>query len=159
MLGSPNYVRFVYDGDGSATPDDPDDAGPAGSAAIERVFKRYFAAKGLPTDPTPFDGRSDYGPFIAVGIPAGGLFTGAEEIARARRTSTAAPPASPTTPATTKPVTTPANLSLGALDQMSDGPRARSPTPRTRRCSSAQAEPRRAPPPGSTKSSGPHARR
>ena len=107
MLGSPNYVRFVYDGDGSATPDDPDDAGPAGSAAIERVFKRYFAAKGLPTDPTPFDGRSDYGPFIAVGIPAGGLFTGAEEIKSApRRTSTAAPPASPTTPATTKPVTT-----------------------------------------------------
>ena len=65
----PNFVRFVYDGDGSATPDDPDDAGPAGSAAIERVFKRYFAAKGLPTEPTPFDGRSDYGPFIAVGIP------------------------------------------------------------------------------------------
>ena len=31
MLGSPNFVRFVYDGDGSATPDDPNDAGPAGS--------------------------------------------------------------------------------------------------------------------------------
>jgi Zn-dependent M28 family amino/carboxypeptidase len=83
MLGSPNYVRFVYDGDGSATPDDPDapdDAGPAGSAKIERVFNRYFAAKGLATEPTAFDGRSDYGPFIAVGIPAGGLFTGAEDI-------------------------------------------------------------------------------
>jgi hypothetical protein len=24
-----------------------------------------------------FSGRSDYGPFIAVGIPSGGLFTGA----------------------------------------------------------------------------------
>ena len=32
------------------------------------------------TEPTAFDGRSDYGPFIAVGIPAGGLFTGAEGI-------------------------------------------------------------------------------
>jgi Zn-dependent M28 family amino/carboxypeptidase len=31
-------------------------------------------------EPTAFDGRSDYGPFIAVGIPAGGLFTGAEEL-------------------------------------------------------------------------------
>ena len=31
MLGSPNFVRFVYDGDGSATPDDTTDAGPAGS--------------------------------------------------------------------------------------------------------------------------------
>jgi Zn-dependent M28 family amino/carboxypeptidase len=29
---------------------------------------------------TDFSGRSDYGPFIAVGIPAGGLFTGAEVV-------------------------------------------------------------------------------
>ena len=28
------------------------------------------------TEPTAFDGRSDYGPFIAAGVPAGGLFTG-----------------------------------------------------------------------------------
>ena len=34
----------------------------------------------METDPTAFDGRSVYGPFIAVGIPAGGLFTGAEGI-------------------------------------------------------------------------------
>ena len=27
-----------------------------------------------------FSGRSDYGPFLAAGIPAGGLFTGAEEV-------------------------------------------------------------------------------
>jgi len=70
MVGSPNYVRFVYDGD----------AGPAGSGNVEDVFLDYFASVGLPVEPTPFDGRSDYGPFIAVGIPAGGLFTGAEEI-------------------------------------------------------------------------------
>ena len=37
-------------------------------------------ASGSPTEPTDFDGRSDYGPFIAAGIPAGGLFTGAEGI-------------------------------------------------------------------------------
>jgi Zn-dependent M28 family amino/carboxypeptidase len=35
MLGSPNYVRFVYDGDGSADPDGL--AGPPGSAQIEAV--------------------------------------------------------------------------------------------------------------------------
>ena len=80
MLASPNFVRFVYDGDGSVTPDDPDDGGPAGSAEIEQTFERYFASQGLATAPTPFDGRSDYGPFIAVGIPAGGLFSGAEGI-------------------------------------------------------------------------------
>jgi Zn-dependent M28 family amino/carboxypeptidase len=36
-------------------------------------------AKGVPTEGTDFDGRSDYGPFIAVGIPSGGIFTGAED--------------------------------------------------------------------------------
>jgi Zn-dependent M28 family amino/carboxypeptidase len=74
MLGSPNYVRFVYDGDGSDTPT----AGPPGSAQIEAIFNQYFDSQGLATEPTAFDGRSDYGPFIAVGIPAGGLFSGAE---------------------------------------------------------------------------------
>ena len=78
MLGSPNYVRFVYDGDGS---DDPNGlAGPPGSAQIESVFTNYFAGQGLASSPTAFDGRSDYGPFIAAGIPAGGLFSGAEGI-------------------------------------------------------------------------------
>lgn len=76
MLGSPNFVRFVYDGDGSDTPN----AGPPGSDAIEQVFLDYFAEQGLETEPTAFDGRSDYGPFIDVGIPAGGLFSGAEGI-------------------------------------------------------------------------------
>ena len=75
MLGSPNYVRFVYDGDGSAS----QPAGPAGSAEIEDIFTSYFDSQGLASEPTAFDGRSDYGPFIAVGIPAGGLFSGAED--------------------------------------------------------------------------------
>ncbi|WP_022884510.1 M20/M25/M40 family metallo-hydrolase [Glaciibacter superstes] len=78
MLGSTNYVRFVYDGDGSADPDGL--AGPPGSAQIESIFDQYFAGQGLATAPTAFDGRSDYGPFIAAGIPAGGLFSGAEGI-------------------------------------------------------------------------------
>lgn len=76
MIGSPNFVRFIYDGDGSDTPV----AGPNGSANIEQVFVDYFAGEGLAAAPTAFSGRSDYGPFIAVGIPAGGLFTGAEGI-------------------------------------------------------------------------------
>jgi Zn-dependent M28 family amino/carboxypeptidase len=84
MLGSPNFVRFVYDGDLSDTEDPGPDAlaeeAKPGSAVIEDVFLDYFAAKGLPTEPTAFDGRSDYGPFIAGGVPAGGLFTGAEGI-------------------------------------------------------------------------------
>ncbi len=76
MVGSPNFVRFVYDGDGSAT----GTAGPPGSAEIETIFNQYYAGQGLPVEATAFNGRSDYGPFIAVGIPAGGLFSGAEGI-------------------------------------------------------------------------------
>jgi Zn-dependent M28 family amino/carboxypeptidase len=76
MVGSPNYVRFVYDGDGSAS----EPAGPPGSDAIEDIFTSYFDSQNLASEPTAFDGRSDYGPFIAVGIPAGGLFSGAEGI-------------------------------------------------------------------------------
>jgi hypothetical protein len=79
MIGSPNFVRFVYDGDLSDSPPPPSGA-PEGSAQIERLFLDYFASQGLATEPTAFDGRSDYGPFIEAGIPAGGLFTGAEGI-------------------------------------------------------------------------------
>lgn len=84
MLGSPNYVRFVYDGDGSST----DPAGPPGSGAIEDVFTDYFESQGLASEPTEFSGRSDYGPFIAEGIPAGGLFSGAEGVKTAEQAAT-----------------------------------------------------------------------
>jgi Zn-dependent M28 family amino/carboxypeptidase len=82
MIGSPNFVRFVYDGNNSAFPVGPGvQPGPIGSGAIEQVFLDYFASQGLANEPTPFNGRSDYGPFITIaGIPAGGLFTGAEGI-------------------------------------------------------------------------------
>ncbi|MGH2696845.1 MAG: M28 family peptidase, partial [Actinomycetota bacterium] len=59
--------------------------GPTGSANVEDVFLDYFASQGLETEPTAFDGRSDYGPFIAVGIPAGGLFSGAEGLKTAEQ--------------------------------------------------------------------------
>jgi hypothetical protein len=79
MLASPNFVRFVYDGDNSTG---EGEVGPPGSAEIEEVFLRYFAAQGLEVEPTAFDGRSDYGPFIAPTalVPAGGLFSGAEGV-------------------------------------------------------------------------------
>ena len=82
MIGSPNYVFFVYDGDDSdgvgAGP------GPAGSDKIEAFFNGFYTQFGEPFKGTDFTGRSDYGPFIAAGIPAGGLFTGAEGIKTAQ---------------------------------------------------------------------------
>jgi Zn-dependent M28 family amino/carboxypeptidase len=79
MIGSPNYFFGVYDGDNSSDTA-PDGFIPEGSAAIEDVFEGFYDSRGLPYQDTDFSGRSDYGPFIAVGIPAGGLFTGAEGV-------------------------------------------------------------------------------
>jgi Peptidase family M28/PA domain len=84
MIGSPNFVNFVYDGDLSDSPPIPDnvfrpEARPF-SATIEEIFLDYFDRQDIPNEPTDFDGRSDYGPFIAAGVPAGGLFTGAEGV-------------------------------------------------------------------------------
>ena len=76
MIGSPNFVRFIYDGDGS----DFGLVGPPGSDIIEYFFEDFYGDNGLASDPTAFSGRSDYQAFINVGIPAGGLFTGAEGI-------------------------------------------------------------------------------
>ncbi|MFD0886855.1 M28 family metallopeptidase [Streptosporangium algeriense] len=78
MVASPNYALKIYDGDNSDQTGAP--AGPAGSAEIEKLFEKYFDTLRQPHNGTDFDGRSDYGPFIEVGIPAGGLFTGAEGI-------------------------------------------------------------------------------
>jgi Zn-dependent M28 family amino/carboxypeptidase len=78
MIGSPNAGYFTFDGDDSdgvgAGP------GPYGSAQIEAAFGAYFEYVGIPLESRDFDGRSDYGEFILNGIPAGGLFTGAEVV-------------------------------------------------------------------------------
>ena len=66
-VGSRNFVRFVLDGDDSISP---------GSELVERVLLDYFASRGLPTQPFPLGGLSDEIPFMAAGIPVGGLFTG-----------------------------------------------------------------------------------
>lgn len=76
MIGSPNPGYFIYDGDNSDNTGEA--AGPAGSDAIEKAFEAFYTERGKKFKGTDFDGRSDYGPFIAAGIPAGGLFTGAE---------------------------------------------------------------------------------
>ena len=78
MVGSPNYIFGVYDGDesGFAAPVDV----PEGSVQIEDTFESFYTAMGEPYADSEFSGRSDYEAFILNGIPAGGLFTGAEGI-------------------------------------------------------------------------------
>jgi Zn-dependent M28 family amino/carboxypeptidase len=77
MVGSPNYIFMVYDADES-TFEAPVPI-PPGSTAIEDVFESFYTLRNEPYDDSEFSGRSDYQAFIENGIPAGGLFTGAEE--------------------------------------------------------------------------------
>ena len=120
MVGSPNFVRFVYDGDLSDSAPPPGGA-PNGSGQIEGVFADYFRSQKLKHDPTAFDGRSDYGPFIANGVPAGGLFTGAEGIKTSRQAGIYGGTAgAPYDPCYHQECDTIVNLSSTALDQMSD---------------------------------------
>jgi Zn-dependent M28 family amino/carboxypeptidase len=81
MLASPNYGRFIYDGNG----DEQGFAGPNGSGTIEQVFKDFWDSQGLAYETIPFDGRSDYDAFTTAGIPAGGIFAGAEDIKTAQQ--------------------------------------------------------------------------
>ena len=79
MLGSPNPGYFTLDGDqstivrGEGVPRVPE-----GSAGIERTLVGYLDRAGKPAEDSSFDGRSDYDAFTRSGVPAGGLFSGAE---------------------------------------------------------------------------------
>jgi Zn-dependent M28 family amino/carboxypeptidase len=117
MVGSPNFVRFVYDGDAS----DTNSLASTGSGVVEDVFLKYFASQQLATEPTAFDGRSDYDAFISVGIPAGGLFTGAEGVKTAEEAAIYGGTAGVAYDhCYHQACDTIVNLSNTALDQMSD---------------------------------------
>ena len=78
MIGSPNFIRGVYDGDQS-TFEAPVPV-PASSQQLEKIFEAYYEENELAYQDVEFSGRSDYQAFINNGVPAGGLFTGAEGI-------------------------------------------------------------------------------
>lgn len=117
MVGSTNSVNFVYDGDGDAL----GVSGPNGSGLIEDTFTDFFASQDEASDPTDFDGRSDYFAFINAGIPAGGLFTGAEGIKSAQQAQdyggTAGAPYDPCYHAACDDIT---NINQTTLDLMSN---------------------------------------
>jgi Zn-dependent M28 family amino/carboxypeptidase len=77
MISSPNFARLVYDGDGSVS---GNPSGPPGSGEVERVFTDFWSSQGFASEQIPFDGRSDYVGFTDRGIPAGGIFAGAEAL-------------------------------------------------------------------------------
>ncbi|NVJ54855.1 MAG: M20/M25/M40 family metallo-hydrolase [Vibrionaceae bacterium] len=85
MIGSPNYIFGVMDGDLSDTKDSPDNAytgdftPPYGTSHIESKFNDFFNKKKEATVPQALSKRSDYAGFADWGVAFGGLFTGAEK--------------------------------------------------------------------------------
>ncbi len=81
MLGSPNAGYFTYDGDqsGQPNPDMPSQSVPAGSAGVERTLAGYLNLAGVRPADMPLSRTTDYGPFLAAGIPVGGLTAGSSQ--------------------------------------------------------------------------------
>lgn len=78
MLGSSNYVPLVYDSP-SAAP---------GSAQITDFLVSYLEEAGIGAEPTDLGGSSDHASFDALGIPTGGIFSGATEPKTAAQAAT-----------------------------------------------------------------------
>lgn len=78
MIGSPNPVYYVYGGDGSAGAQAI--SSPRASARIVDAFSDFYTARQLPSRRMNSGGRSDHKPFADIGVPFGGIFTGAEGI-------------------------------------------------------------------------------
>jgi Zn-dependent M28 family amino/carboxypeptidase len=81
MLGSPNAGYFTYDGDQSGTPNPeiPPQSVPVGSAGVERTLAGYLNLGGVRPADMPLSRTADYGPFLAAGVPVGGLTTGSSQ--------------------------------------------------------------------------------
>ncbi len=86
MIGSPNHVFFVYGGDGSAGSQAI--SSPALSTRIVATLGDFYTQRHLPFKRLDSGSRSDHKPFADVGIPFGGIFTGAEGIKTAQEAQT-----------------------------------------------------------------------
>jgi len=67
MIGSPNGIRGVYDGNTADTMKKE-------STVISQLFSQHFQKKRLPSKLLPLGSRSDHASFMKRGIPVGGLF-------------------------------------------------------------------------------------
>ena len=111
MLGSANFIRFVY----------AEAAAAQGSTELTDLFASYFDGQGLAWEPIDLTGHADHGAFKSAGIPTGGLFSGGREpktdAQAAAFGGTAGAPADPCSDAACDTV---ANVNDVILDQMAD---------------------------------------
>lgn len=111
MLGSPNFIRFVYD-EPSAAP---------GSTALTNLFAQHFEDQGLTWEPIDLAGHSDHGAFASAGIPTGGLFSGGRELKTdAQAAAFGGSAGAPADPCSDVACDTIANVNDLVLDQMAD---------------------------------------
>eukprot|EP00002_Diphylleia_rotans_P020996 TRINITY_DN4081_c0_g1_i1.p1 TRINITY_DN4081_c0_g1~~TRINITY_DN4081_c0_g1_i1.p1 ORF type:complete len:482 (-),score=123.92 TRINITY_DN4081_c0_g1_i1:99-1544(-) len=82
MVASPNAVRYILDSKSAPPVAQP------GSLLIQQTFEDYFGSNKLVYTFSGMSTGSDYYPFLAANIPAGGLFTGAGSIKTATQRTT-----------------------------------------------------------------------
>ena len=78
VLGSPNPGYFTDDGDQSTQAGQPAPV-PEGSAGIERLLAGRLNLTGVRPADIPLQRQADYGPFLAAGVPIGGVTTGSSQ--------------------------------------------------------------------------------
>lgn len=79
MLGSINAGYFTDDGDQSTQMEPDFVVAPEGSAGIERTLAGSLLLAGVRPADIPLTRTTDYAPFLAAGIPVGGLTTGSSQ--------------------------------------------------------------------------------
>ncbi len=72
MIGSLNAVREIYDANASTRL--------AGSGVLQELLRDALTKAGLTSEVVDIGGASDHLPFDRVGIPVGGMFSGASEL-------------------------------------------------------------------------------
>lgn len=80
-IASSNAGYFTFDGDqsGQPNPDIPPQTVPVGSSGIERTLAGYLSLGGVRPADMPLTRTADYGPFMAAGVPIGGLTAGSSQ--------------------------------------------------------------------------------
>ncbi|MBW4717814.1 M28 family peptidase [Saccharothrix obliqua] len=119
LIASPNYVRFVVDGDDSDHAGTGAPPGPAGSGTVEEVLSDGYRVQHLPfRTADQNDIRSDQEPFARAGVPVGGAFGGVRGIKTAEEAAVFGGTAGqPYDPCYHQPCDDLSNVHVGALGE------------------------------------------
>lgn len=83
MAASPNFIFGIYNGR-TASQETPCQA-LIGSNKVTDLYRDWLIKQNLPWDLRDLNSRSDYGPFLAAGVVAGGVATGSDAVKTAEQ--------------------------------------------------------------------------